>query len=215
MLFLHRLHVTLWFPRTLMTTGVGWTKVEKSLAWSPLQHGQCKSLLSSSTLQRQFMHTRLLHSVSWIGWSNISTHSLQTSSAVTAEALSSCVTSLAGVQVVGNKDGGAMECMWSMALLILMVERRPGFRHLFFGRPPVLTFWKCSQTAHSFGEWLVQVKASTLWWYCLPSSTAFFDRFKTLKHPWQIKGGWISGLSSPHKTPKVLAMLSACCWQLK
>ena len=98
MFFLQRPHETLWFPRTVMTTEVGWTKVEKFLIWSPLQQGQSKSPLSSRALHRQLMHTKLLHSVSWTGWSSILAHSLQTNSAqsaVSTEVLSSCI-SLAG-----------------------------------------------------------------------------------------------------------------------
>ena len=67
MLFLHRLQETVWFPRTVITTEVGWIKVEKSLMWSPLQQGHSKPSLSSNAVHRQFMHTRLLHSASWIG----------------------------------------------------------------------------------------------------------------------------------------------------
>ena len=88
--------MTLWFPRTVMTTEVGWTKVEKSLKWSPWQQGQHRSPFSSSTLHRHSMHTKVLHCVSWIGLSSILLHSLQASSAVTADSLSNCVTSLAG-----------------------------------------------------------------------------------------------------------------------
>ena len=43
------------------------------------------------------------------------TASLQTSSAVIAETLSSCVTSLAGVQVIGKKEGATMECIMSQS----------------------------------------------------------------------------------------------------
>ena len=71
------------------------------------------------------MHTKVLHYVSWIGLSCILLHSLQASSAVTANSLSSCVTSLAGESRVGKKEGGAVERMWSTALLILMLEGRP------------------------------------------------------------------------------------------
>ena len=93
---------------------------------------------------------------------------------------------------VGKKEGGAMEWMWSTALLVLIVVGRPSFHRIFFGHPPVLTFSKCSQTVQSSG--LVQEKVLILWWYCLPSSAAFFDHVMTLKHPWQMKGGWASGL---------------------
>ena len=179
MVLSHRLHLTLTFPRIVITTEEGWIVVVNSLKWSSLQHGQMRSPLSSRPLHKQVMQTNLLQMVNCTGLSSSLEHSWHSRSLVDTEALSDCVATHECEAGEQKKLEGAMDWMWSIAVLVLMVAGRPRFRFLF-GRPPVLALSKCSQIAHWSGEWGLQVSNSTLGLYCFPLSTAFFDRISTL-----------------------------------
>ena len=118
MVFLHKLQETVWFSRTVIREGP-W--------WSPLSDHHCsKDTVSPFSLLVVLYINSLCTldycTVSWIGWASILPHSLQT----LQWWLNCCpaVTFLAGASLTG-KEGGEMECMWSMALLVLMAACRP------------------------------------------------------------------------------------------
>ena len=91
MLLSHRLHLTLTFPRIVITTEEGWIVVVNSLKWSSLQHGQMRSPLSSRPLHKQVMQTNLLQMVNCTSLSSSLEHSWHSRSLVDTEALSDCV----------------------------------------------------------------------------------------------------------------------------
>ena len=64
------------------------------------------------------------------------------------ELLSSCVISLAGVSLLGKKDGWCNGMDMVNSTPGTYGGGCPGFQRIFFGCPPVLIFSKCSQIVH-------------------------------------------------------------------
>ena len=175
-----RPHETLWFPRTVMTTEVGWTKVEKFLIWSPLQQGQSKSPLSSRAFHRQLMHTKLLHSVSGL----VDPVSLHTAYKLTQQwVLKYCLAVFPCRCFIYRKERGRCNG----------VDMVYGTLGTYGGRTTGISAaplgWSSSCAADLvkmvtnttlIWEWLVHEKTPTPWWCCLPPSTAFLDLVKML-----------------------------------
>ena len=155
-------------PRHFVITRAGGMIAEWSWIWSPSQQGYLNSFPSPSDLQRNAMHTKLLHIVRCTGLSTIPEHKLHWKSSSRTKLMFDGGLTLDRSCVVGKKLAGAILCVWVKVDVTLLCAGCPVW--CFFGLPPVAATEKCWQTPHwPSGKCCVQEKITTCGVYCLPS----------------------------------------------